>query len=199
MAKKEVELPQMVFVKGGTTTSGHDRLKAEQFADAERRRNQQASQMAAGRTGVLPQHLRNQDLNGDAPGIGRTSSMKLGGREHASIVLSLKHPRDSTVLDWIMCELSVQPDAYGKPELMLILACPRCISRGVRMGDAQIKIVQSNRMFYLDERRAGEIWVNPEDVNEVVTLAGTITTNDWCHCPQCDWVFRIDDSIVYTK
>jgi hypothetical protein len=196
---KRPELPQMSFVKGGTTTAAHDRMKAQQFAEAERRRNEQASTRRAAQTGILPEHLQGQDLRPDAPGVGRMTSLQLGGRDHASVVLEVKHPKDNKVLDWQTCELTVQPKADGLPELMLLVVCMRCITRGVKMGDAQIKMVQSNRMFWLDERRAGDLWVNPNDPNEVVTLAGTITTHDWCHCPQCDWTFRIDNSVLYTR
>lgn len=196
--KKELEVPRSVWVRGGTTSGAHDREVQARAYEAEVRRKQQEAEMRAPTTGVLPEHLRDRELAGDAPGHAKMSSMRLGSSHgHASIVLGLKHPKDGEILDWIICELIVQPD-----ELILNLACPRCAASGEadRVQDQNIKIHQKNRMFWLDTRTQGELWVNPKDPNEHYVLAGTITSQDWMTCPNrgCGWRFRIDNSVVYT-
>lgn len=196
--KKDLVVPRNAWVKGGTTTGAYDRQVAARTFDAEVRRKQQDAEIRAQQTGVLPEHLQSKELHGDAPGNAKLNSMRLGSSHgHAAIVLGLKHPKDNQILDWITCELIVQPD-----ELILNMACPRCAASGEkdRVQDQNIKIHQKNRMFWLDTRRQGEIWVNPLDANEHFVLAGTITSQDWMTCPNrgCGWRFKIDDSVVYT-
>jgi hypothetical protein len=188
----------MGWVKGGTPTSAHERQIAKQDFDAEQRRKLLDAQVGATQTGKLPDALRAPGMDG-GPGVARMNSLRLGGRDHAAIVLGVRHPKDNQILDWITCELSAEPKPDGTQELVLVLACVRCIKTlGKHSQRSQMTIRQSNRMFWLDQRRAGEIWVNPKDKNEVYTLAGTITTNDWITCPNegCGWRFKIDDSIV---
>ena len=195
------------WVKGGTTSATHDTQVAKAHAEAEARRAQEDAKFraanqypaqSAGRTGVAS----------------RVSQTKLIGE--ARIVLGLKHPKDGRVQDWMTCELSHQgrPDDIDH-ELMLNMCCPRCSRKFNRHPeDTQMKIHQRNRMFHLDTRTkdqrtpnsilgfcAGDTWVNPEDVNEVFVIAGMITTDDWIKCPGlgCDWQFKIDDSVVYTR
>jgi hypothetical protein len=134
---------------------------------------------------------------------------RLGGQSsHASIVLALKHPKDDVFLDWITCELIQQGEDHDpNMELVLNLCCPRCIlTEGRPTGESQIKIHQSNRMFYFTRRppkwnKTGHIWVNPKDPNEVVTLAGTIDMPEWASCGGlgCQWRFTIEDSVVHTR
>lgn len=145
----------------------------------------------------------------------RINELSLGGRRtHASVVLGLKHPKDGQILDWIACELSTQGEG-DEAELVLIVCCPRCIfSRGRHPEESQLTIRQSNRMFHLDQRTrserkpntllgfcAGDAWINPKDPNEVYTVAGMITTDDWIKCSHlgCTWEFKIDDSVVHTR
>lgn len=199
------------FVKGGTPTLGEDMRVAKLHADTERRRAIEDARFREAREHA-PENLKQLKETGTSA---RINQLSLGGRNtHASVVLGLKHPKDGQVMDWITCELSAQgegPDA----ELVLIVCCPRCIlSRGQHPQDSQLTIRQSNRMFHLDQRTrterkpnsilgfcAGDTWINPQDPNEVYTIAGMITTDDWIRCPNlgCTWTFKIDDSIVYTK
>lgn len=188
---KPIEAPMAAWVKGGTMTSAYAKELAARDYDAEQRRKLQDEQMRATRTGRLPGALQTRELAAGPPGVAKLSSLKLGGRNtHASVVLGIRHPKDNLIQDWIICELSAEPKEDGGQELVLIVACPKC------ERDRQMTIRQSNRMFYLDTRRQGEIWVNPTDPNEIVTLAGTITTHDWIKCPGCGWRFKVDDSVV---
>lgn len=200
--KREIHAPLASWVKGGTMTSAYEKQLAAEDADAERRRREQDEQMQAPRTGELPSFLRGREEQFQGRGVSKLSTMNLGGsKTHASVVLGVRHPKDNEILDWLTCELLTQPKDDGQPELILQMICIRCVKTLHRHSQrSQFKIHQSNRMFWLDTRRAGELWVNPSDPNEVVTIAGTITTNDWCTCPHlgCGWRFKIDDSVVRT-
>jgi hypothetical protein len=191
-AKQPVKSPQ-VWVRGGGTTSGpHDKMMAEQHAAAEKRRAEEDRRHAVTR----------QD-----PLAARMHTLKLGGSSsHATVVLGLKDPKSNDIQEWMVCELMPQPKDSGGVELVLNMCCPRCIFRYNRPPeDCQFKIWQSLKPFGLDDRKqdeggkAGTLWVNPKNPDEVVTLAGTITTNDWIQCPICTWKFKIDDSTVHTK
>jgi hypothetical protein len=214
--------PMAAWVKGGTTTLKYDLDQARQHAESEARRDTQDAQ---------------QQIVRQSPNEARMHSMKLGGKStSAMIVLGLRHPKDNQILDWITCELSMEPrdeltclkcghvwepigqaalavvgcpkcqhqilqHVHHDPDLMLQMCCIRCIQKGVHMDQAQMKIHQKNRMFWLDTKRAGELWANPNDPSDIVTLAGTITTQGWIKCPGlgCNWEFVIEDSVVRTK
>lgn len=185
------------FVKNGSTSARHDAWLAKKLADAKKRRADEDKRFA-----VAAQN----------PQEAKVRQHKLGGRkEHPVAVLGLRHPKDHTIQDWMVCEVT---QGTGEDvDLMLMMQCPRCIMTHGRPPEETIMhIRQSNRMWHLDRRTqkerplnpimhlcAGELWVNPEDKSEVYVVAGTVTTEDWCHCPLCDWTFKIDDSVVYTK
>lgn len=173
-------------------------MEAKQ-ADAKKRRAEEDAKLAAAQANPME---------------AKVYQRKLGGRrEHPVAVLGIRHPKDHLILDWMVCEITQQTTLDGKLDLMLMMQCPRCIRTYHRPPDETIMhIRQSNRMWHLDQRKkgeravnpimqtcAGELWVNPEDKSEVVIVAGMVTTDDWCRCPLCDWQFRLDDSIIYTR
>ena len=164
-------------MKGGTLTSGYEMILAQQRADAEKRRAEED---------------KRKRLVSDSPNEARMHEMKLGGtRNHAAIVLIVKHAKDNTELDYVICELIMTDTG----DLQLNMACPSCARRGIADN---FKISQKNRHFELDTRRQGEIWVNPKDPNEIVTLAGAINLTEWVRCPNlgCSAKFVIDNSIL---
>lgn len=188
------------FVKGGVTSTKHDNWLAKKLADAKRRRAEEDAKFKA--AAKNPQHAR-------------IHQNKLGGlKNHPVAVLGIRHPKDHSIQDWMVCEITQNTEAAeGVVDLMLMMQCPRCIFTHHRPPEETIMhIRQSNRMWHLDRRTkaerspnpimricAGDLWVNPEEKGEVHIVAGMVTTDDWCHCPICDWVFKIDDSIVHTK
>jgi hypothetical protein len=177
IAKKPEPVAPMGFVKGGTLSSGYEIQLAQQRLDAEKRRAAEDERKRIVRANPME---------------ARMSEMRLGGhRDHAAVVLIVKHARDNTELDYIICELLLTGDG----DLQLNMACPKCAQRGIADN---FKISQKNRHFELDTRRHGEIWVNPLNPNEVVTLAGTINLTEWVFCPNlgCNWKFKIDNSIL---
>ena len=113
-----------------------------------------------------------------------------GNKEFPGIVLLYKHPKDNTVLDYITCELSAAEDG----SLILILACILCFHK---TGEASnITLRQNHRHFELDTKRHGELWVNPNNPSDIVTLAGTISMTEKATCPGCARRFVIDDSVL---
>jgi hypothetical protein len=198
-AEKKITAPMTSWVKNGSTSGAHDRMLAAKLADAKKRRAEENKKF---------------ELARKSPQEARVRQQKLGGRkDHPVAVLGLRHPKDHTIMDWMICEITEQSTSDGKLDLMLMMQCPRCIRTYGRPPEETIMhIRQSNRMWHLDRRLksarqlnpimhncAGERVVNPEDTSEVVVIAGMVTTDDWCHCPLCDWTFRIDDSVVYTR
>lgn len=197
--KKGLTAPMASFVKNGSTTAKHDAWMAHKLHDAKKRRAEEDEKFAIAQANPKEAHIRQN---------------KLGGRkEHPVAVLGIRHPKDHSIQDWMICEITQQPKSDGALDLLLMMSCPRCIRTYGRPPEEVIMhIRQSNRMWTLDRRTkeerkpnplmhvcAGDIWVNPEDVSEVVLVAGMVTTVDWCRCPLCDWTFKIDDSVVYTK
>lgn len=196
------------WVKGGTTSARHDEQIARQRADAEHRRAQEDKRRVMARENPLDD-VQRVIKTGNAI---RQREMNLGGAGYAQVVLGVKHPKDSTISHWQVCEVM---NEMGSTEMMLVLCCMRClVTLGRTMSEAQTTIRASHRAFSLDQRTreqrkpnpvlgicAGELWVNPDDPTEVVTVAGMITTHGWQKCDAlgCGWEFMIDDSVVYTR
>lgn len=175
---REVSVPMTSFVRGGgTITSDYERQLQAERADAEQRRN------------VEDQRRKVTTLDPNA----RISTTKLGGtKSHAAIVLEIRNS-DGKAEEFITCELQVDP---GDPTgLMLIACCPFCAAK-VGMDKAQMTIRSNHRKFELDTRRQGELWVNPNDPNEFVHLAGTIHLTEVTTCPGCSRRFVIDNSVL---
>lgn len=174
--------PMMVMMRGGTLTGAYERHLQQQKYEAKKARELEAARAKAAQ---------------DNPTEARQYQHAVGGnRKYPGIVLEVRHPKDrTTVLDYIECELTVEDDGG----LVLVMACHKCYHR---TGDAaNITVRQKHRHFELDMRRQGEIWVNPRNVNHIVTLAGTITTTETITCPNlgCGMKFVIDNSVLREK
>lgn len=155
----------------------HDMLKEREYAESERRRAEQDRKRAFAQANPTSSHIFNKSLGG----VGT----------HAAIVIKLMH-KDKSTLSFMTCELSADGD---NGELALIVVCPSCLFRhGRRMGDCQMTIRSTNRAFSLDQFGQGELWVNPENRSEVVTLAGTIETHGPVKCPVCHFKFELEKS-----
>jgi len=85
-------------------------------------------------------------------------------------------------------------------EMMFAMVCPRCVSRGVPQGEAQMMIRESHRKFWIDEKRKGQVepleW--PGGVREFVTICGTVTVQDIVRCSNynCNYAVRIENSNI---
>lgn len=172
-----IESPLTSWVKGGTNTSLHDAEVKRKRAEAEQRRTQESAR---------------QKTAAKDPVAARTSNL-LGREQHPAVVLEIRNS-DGHPEEFIKCELVV---GATPGELVLVMCCPFC-SRRHGMDESQFKFSNKHRKFELDTRRQGELWVNPLDPREFVTLAGTIQLTEAVSCPTCAWRFKIDNSVLRT-
>lgn len=173
-------VPLAMFMRGGgTTSSGHDRMVAEAEADAERRRDIAAAERD--KTGQGARIYAHQFT--DHPDVTK-----------AYVLLEYVTPRGEPLFDHgarVQCLADV---LYVSPtELALVLVCPSCKER-MPQGQCQIRVLQSNRSWHLDTRRAGEMF---EFDGHIYRSAGRIMDSDVLPCPQCAWRVRIDDNRVW--
>lgn len=174
--KPELSNPLTSWVRGGTVSSAHEKELQKSRAEAEQRRRQQDEQFRVARENPLE---------------ARMHSLRLGGQQSTLMIVLEIQNSDRVAVEWIKCELIVHPE-----ELVLNMACPRCLQRDPQTPNFMIR--QSNRRFELDTRRQGEIWVNPTDPTDLVTLAGSINLTEWARCPGlgCEWKFKIENSVL---
>jgi hypothetical protein len=153
---------------------GHETLKEREHADAEARRAELDKKRA-----VVSANPREAKLY----------SHSLGGvGTHAAIVIKI--PQKDARPHFMTCELSLDQDG-----LTLIIVCPSCLLRHHRrQEDIQLTMRSWHRRFSLDPFGEGELWVNPENAADVVTLAGTIETHEVQTCPVCHLKFQIEKS-----
>lgn len=182
----EFGAPMTSFVRGGTLSSRAEYELAAKRADADTRRNAEAARHRIAREDPLNARMRVADLGSK--------------QNHAWVVLEFRNS-DNRAEEFMTCELTagrLDDPKYDPTELTLMMCCVRCMHK-VGMSEANFKFSNKHKRFDLDQRRAGEIWVNPLDPNEIVTLAGTIFLHEVVTCPlNCGWRFKIDNSVVKT-
>lgn len=179
--QRVIENPMMSWIRGGTISSAWQAQLDEQAANAKAARDLEDAKAAfAERSDEARVHKK---VTG-------------GNKAFAGIVLELRHPKDkTTVLDYVECELHVLEDG----SLALQMCCPFCYARNGTTDNFMIR--QSHRHFELDTKRQGELWVNPKNRQNIVTLAGTINLTEQVTCPNlgCGKRFVIDDSVLREK
>lgn len=100
---------------------------------------------------------------------------------------------------------------YGEKPMVLIMVCPRCMARGVPMGESQMLIQQTHRMWTLHRKGdmskglpgQGEIemveygWAGKDPI----IVAGTVSTHGVIKCDNvnCNYAVRIDHSRVFEE
>jgi hypothetical protein len=184
------------FVRGGTHTSGHDQMMAERVADAERRRDEAAAE-------------RREALNPTEGAVAQlqTNNLALNPQAEAAYVL-LKYCTPSGEVkhangDEVYCLADIVM-ADGTTNLCVILVCLSCKSRGDHQGECQLRILQSNRKWYLDTRGwdgasasfphlAGQPFLFE---GKPYRSAGVIMESERFSCPNCGWSARIDKNRV---
>jgi hypothetical protein len=175
-----------VLVRGGTTSSRHDRQRAERRLAVEKGRQQVEKQEAAVRTGpILDQHGFTQ---------AKLHGLRLLDRGHPKLVLYYMN-RDRTVAQECVSEYFHTGTDEG-----FIMVCPRCLERGEAHGDSQMMIMKSHRKFHLDTRKAGTVVQlrDPDGKHFHVRICGTVTCDDVIRCNSCgNFRVRIADSKVW--
>lgn len=175
------------FVKGGTTSSAWDAMKAKQYDDSDRRRAHQDRQRSAVAHAAQDPRAKSALF-----------SMQLHSDANPKIVLNYK-AKDSALDQECIGNFTVVPTdgEASEPGLVLVLVCPKCLERTGRQDDAQVMVKSWEKQLWLDDSKKG-VWINHVD-GSVHHLAGTLTVKDICSCTAlgCNWRFRIDDSVLY--
>jgi hypothetical protein len=184
--------PTVFMRHGGTPSSRQQREDAKLRQDTQRRRAIDAQRRkveAASRSGD------------PRAGLARSFNHRLASHDDHMVVVLNAVNKDGSIMDYIVCELTYVQNVED-PELMLHVVCPRCVFvYGRPMGESQMRIRQSNRKFYLDERSVGDgglkgaPWVNPNDPSEIYTQAGEIHLEERTTCPAlgCGYSFKIGE------
>jgi len=178
------------FVKGGTTSSAHDALMALRKADEEQRRRvddlekqkvQQAG-LHAGLGDEIASRYSHQFTDHPEIAVGYVPLMFMGanGKE-------VEHYGTGDIV--------LPDDPKFEGERMLMLFCPKCIDRGVLPSHCLIHVRQSNRKWYLDERKAGEMFVDCD--GQPQRSAGWIMDSERFVCGRCAWAAKIHKNHVY--
>ena len=175
------------IVRGGTTSSRHDRAQHEARLAAD-----------AGRCKAADQERAAQFGSGRTPDgfvSSRIHSLRMMDRGHPQLVLYYMN-RDKTVRQECVSEVFVADDGDSG----FTMVCPKCMERGDAMGLCQMKIMSSHRAFHIDQRRNGESvsLVDPYGKPFHVRICGTITCDDEIKCDSCgNFSVRIEDSKVW--
>jgi hypothetical protein len=178
--KPEFGAPMTSFVRGGTISSKAEYELQAKKHDAETRRNAEAERHRIAREDPLQARMRVADLGSK--------------QNHAMVVLEFRNS-DGKAEEFITCELTA--DREDPSTLRLCMCCPKCALR-VGSSEANFSFTNKHKKFDLDQRRAGEIWVDPIS-HEPLVLAGTIFLHEVVTCPlNCGWRFKIDNSVVKT-
>lgn len=188
--EQTIGVPLAAFVRFGTTSSQHDKFVAEQEADAERRRDEDAREKRLAR-----EHGIVRGNPGDV--ASRYSFQFTDHPEIAKAAVPLTYltrtGRETTHVG--RGDITMPQDPAFPNELALIVHCPRCHDdMGLPAGQAIITIRQSNRPWHLDKRGAGELIV---DQWGSFRSAGTVRDGERFTCGRCSWRARVDDNKVW--
>lgn len=184
-------MPLDVFVKGGTTSSRHDRHMAWMQDDARRRRAEADAERK----------------------VARAHNYKLGNRDNVASLFSHEftdHPEvtkafiplaymslNGKEVDFYgMGDIFMPQDPKTQNELALMLFCPKCVER-FPADQCIITVRQSNRYWELDRRKAGQVFIDPDGIAQ--HSAGEVMDSEKFHCPRCSWAACIDKNKVYTR
>jgi hypothetical protein len=185
-------VPLMTFVKGGTTSSAHDRRVAELEFDAQKRRAE------------ADDDRRKMIFEG-----AKISSQNFASdpsAEKAVVELHYMNSRNEPMYDHgerVRCLADVMFVDGQDQELALIIVCPDCLTRGMPQGQAQLRIRQSNRKWELDTSKAGAliIWDETDPLTGIsfkkpYRSAGEVIESERFSC-ECGWAARIARNKVY--
>lgn len=169
-----------IIVRGGTTSSAFDTQVAELKADQLRRQAEQDQEI---------QLVRKEGA--------RRYEMDLGTPNKAPVAV-IQVEVGAKREQFIQADVVVSSDASGGLVMQLVIICPKCVSRNIPQSQAQLTIDSRNKRWSLDERTAGQVWIEPGTENAYV-LAGTVDVAETCSCPNvgCGFKFRISNKSEY--
>lgn len=179
----------MGFVKGGTTTSGHDRLIASNERDAERRRDESDEEKRIAKEHGL--------ASGDANHMAARGSYEFTDHpeiKKAYVPLQYMERNGREVAFKGTGDIIMPGDPMFPNELALLIFCPKCKETGLPAGQCILTIRQGNRKWHLDTRKGGELFVEEDGTPQ--RSAGVIMDSERFTCANCSWAARIDNNKV---
>jgi hypothetical protein len=172
------------FVRGGTTSFGHDMLLQKSIAEADARRAEADEERGYVKDGAKV-YTNKFSRHGEAP--------------QAYVLLDYMTDRGEPLYDHgvpVQCLADIQMlDPLDPSNLTLTIVCPSCIARGPKGSQqfSQLTIQQKNRGWHLDTRTTGELIMFE---GRPYRSAGTVMDSEKIRCPDCGWTARIDKNKV---
>lgn len=182
---RSLEAPIDAWVRGGTSTSAWDRQIAETEAEAEKRRNQQDADRAICSVPV-------------EQGGGKMFNHHFGHPTDDPKVLVEFVNSKKEVEFKMLCDVGVEHDGSG---MWFVFVCPDCVSRGVPSGQAQLRVSDKHRKWFLDQRTLGTPieWDDGDGNRQFFVSAGQIVDTEVLRCPNahCTLAVRIHQNRMY--
>jgi hypothetical protein len=172
------------FVRGGTTSFGHDMELQKNIAEADARRLEADKERGLVKDGARV-YTNKLSENGSIP--------------QAYVLLDYLTAKGEPLYDHgvpVQCLADLQMlNPLDPGELTLTIVCPSCIARGPKGSQqfSQLRIRQKNRSWHLDTRTAGELIVFE---GHPYRSAGMIMDSEVIRCGECGWAARIDKNKV---
>jgi len=180
--KMPLGAPMQAFVKGGTHTSGSERMFKERFEDAEKRRNRADFDKKLASIPVEQGGAKMFTHNfAESPEVPK-AYVKL---RYANRYGAPAEPGE--------CLADVIIENWDRPnDLTLIFVCPGCYTeRHKSAGDCQLKMRMSNRWWNLKPRYGETRWTDPDGQIRIYKLAGDVVESEPFSCPDCGYRGRI--------
>jgi hypothetical protein len=178
-----------IIVKGGTTSSAHDKERAKQKAMTELGREHQDKQQRAADLGA--------GMTKEGFVASRLTSLKMMDGGSPRLVLYYLN-RDKSIRQECIAELVQTPDG----DMMFTMVCPKCLERGEPHGSSQVMVRKSHRRWELDVARAGEVVPVYDPFHKQmmgIRICGVIEAGDEilrCTNLGCAWAVKISKSNV---
>ena len=177
-------VPLEAFVRGQRSRpASHDRMIAEEEADAERRRDVAAAERKAAakpihQGGAMMYENKFQD-----------------NAEQSQSFVSLEYVTDRGEPVYLQGqELGCLADVQALPDgsVQIILVCPKCKAEGLPQGRCQMTVNSRNKRVDLDMSSAGEmVLFNDGFGAKAYRSAGVVRETDSFGCYQCNARYRI--------
>lgn len=182
-------VPLEAFVRGQRSRpAAHERMLAEEHADAERRRDIAAQERAAARKPIAQGGaMLYQNKFQESPDASESFfDLAYVDRSGDPIVRNGEPVKG-------LADVTVLPDG----SVQFHLVCPKCMEEGLHQDRAQMRVNSRNRKFEVDFSGAGTlIMFNDGFGMKPYRSAGVIRETERLVCSQCGWACRIVKNVV---
>ena len=190
---RELELPMMSWMKGGTVSTGEERTREAFMADTRQRWAEADAEKEAAKEGIV------RDQGGNV--VAATSlTTQDQGQPGTSAVAILAYETKDGFLQYQQVDVTMQTNVpkpgedmgkIGQVDKTFVFVCPECIARGTPQTLAQLAVRDSNKKWDLDVKMQGFLFAD-ENAGQVYRLAGTIECHERCRCPNgCGTTYTI--------